>query len=152
MFIRTRQNDGKIFYLGSNLNKNQTDESERSYIAAMLEAGELVLKIRFKSAPTSYHVSGVKLDDGSYHFIEVIRVSQPQVQVQIKLNGTEYFKNSADDSLNIQVMYLGDWPDFERFYRKSDDKVSDSNESQIDVPLSESFKGIIQDVQVYFKI
>lgn len=72
MFIRTRQNKGQIFCLGSAITASNL--MDKTYIAAELEGGELLLRIQFNGTPESYVVSaGVKkLDNGDNHLIEVI--------------------------------------------------------------------------------
>lgn len=63
--------------------------------------------------------------------------------VQVKINGTEYFRKtiSASGQLDVQVLYLGGVPPNARVnFRPS------SN------PDYTNFKGIIQDVQVTRKI
>ncbi|CAG9772773.1 unnamed protein product [Ceutorhynchus assimilis] len=100
MFIRTRQSKGQIFYLGSFASpQNANDET---YIAAQLENGELFVRIQFNGSGEAYPVSGVKLDNGYVHLIEVIR---NVTLVQVKLNGTEYFRKtiSANGILNAQI-------------------------------------------------
>lgn len=104
MFIRTRQSTGQIFYIGSSLTPpSQNDDTN---ISAQLEGGELLVKILFNGTPESYSVGGYKLDNGYNHLIEVTR---NLTFVQVKLNGTEYFRKtiSATGSLDAQVLYLG---------------------------------------------
>lgn len=51
--------------------------------------GELFVRIQFNGSAEAYPVSGVKLDNGYNHLIEVIR---NVTLVQVKINGTEYFR------------------------------------------------------------
>ncbi|XP_051158624.1 protein crumbs isoform X1 [Leptopilina boulardi] len=141
MFIRTRQERGDIFYLGSEQNtpfdlKNQ----DKNYIAAQLKGGELRVTIQFNETE-SYNVVGVKLNDGNNHLIQVIR---NVTLVQVKINGTEYFRKTinASGSLNVTVLYLGGSPHFSRNIRQVESKTMETPESQV------HFKGIIQDVQI----
>jgi protein crumbs len=67
MFIRTRQEDGTIFYLGSS---SAINPGEETFILAQLEAGELLVKIQFNGTE-KYTVGGQKLDDGNRHLIQV---------------------------------------------------------------------------------
>lgn len=69
MFIRTRQSAGQIFYIGSTL--SGASYNDDNHISAKLEAGELLVSILFNGTPESYTVSGVKLDNGFNHLIEV---------------------------------------------------------------------------------
>lgn len=142
MFIRTRQDRGDIFYLGTEPNP-QTDlkPQEKTYIAAQLEGGELLVRIQFNGSE-AYTVGGVKLNDGNNHLIQVIR---NVTLVQVKINGTEYFRKtiSASGQLNVTVLYLGGMPQASRYIRQVDNR-------QIEVPQvpQVNFKGIIQDVQI----
>lgn len=68
MFIRTRQEDGTIFYLGSS---SVISPAEETFILAQLDAGELLVKIKFNGTLERYKVGGQKLDDGNRHLIQV---------------------------------------------------------------------------------
>jgi protein crumbs len=129
MFIRTRQKTGQIFYLGSDPTII-TDPKEQSSIQATLLNGELYVGFLFNGTPEAYTVGGKKLDDGLNHLIEVVRNS---TLVQVKLNGTEYFRKtlSTTGHLNAQVLYLGSPANAS--LKDDDDKY---------------FKGLIQDVQI----
>ncbi|CAG5034761.1 unnamed protein product [Parnassius apollo] len=109
MFIRTRKPTGQIFYLGSGPRFGQTDET---LVGASLNGGELLLHLRFNQTPENYTVGGTRLDNGYMHLIEVVRNS---TLVQVKLNGTEYFRKSisAARQLDAQVLYLGGPPPLE---------------------------------------
>lgn len=137
MFIRTRQSSGQIFYIGS---ERTTPESIDSSISASLTGGELLVKIHFNGTPEAYTVGGNKLDNGYTHLIEVIR---NHTLVQVKLNGTEYFRKtlSSTGQLNAQKLYLaGPPPEY-------DDIVPDNSNPKDELDKI-YFKGIIQDVQV----
>ncbi|XP_018896752.2 protein crumbs isoform X2 [Bemisia tabaci] len=145
MFIRTRQAKGAIFYLGSS--PGTVSFSDETHIAAELEGGELLVRIQLSGSQESYTVGGVKLDDGHNHLIQVVR---NVTLVQVKINGTEYFRKtiSATGQLDAQVLLLGGMPhlrssptpvrqtrNVDRSVRQASDTVS-------------PFKGIIQDVQI----
>lgn len=140
MFIRTRESRGDIFYLGTepDLQDDQKPQ-ERTYIAAQLvEGGELLVRIQFNGTE-AYTVGGVKLNDGNNHLIQIAR---NVTLVQVKINGTEYFRKtiSATGDLNVTVLYLGGLPQTSRYIRQVDNR-----------PMEEqrlNFKGVIQDVQV----
>lgn len=135
MFIRTRQSTGTIFHLGSAT--RVTAEPTGSYVSAQLDKGELFVRMRFNGTPEGYTVGGNKLDNGYNHLIEVIRNG---TLVQVKLNGTEYFRKtlSSSGNLNAQLLYLGgppiDTEAEEQFTKEEKDRMY--------------FKGIIQDVQI----
>lgn len=70
MYIRTRQSQGQIFFLGSAWGPSSSDDE--TYIAAQLENGELLVRIQFNNnTPEAYTVGGVKLNNGYNHLIEV---------------------------------------------------------------------------------
>ncbi|XP_019763330.2 protein crumbs isoform X1 [Dendroctonus ponderosae] len=152
MFIRTRQSKGQIFYLGSaGASQSYNDET---YVAAQLENGELFVRIQFNGSGEAYPVSGVKLDNGYIHLIEVIR---NVTLVQVKLNGTEYFRKtiSASGILHAQVLYLGGQPLLRAVRQATEnalpkvDLAAPTAPAAITSSLSNvNFKGIIQDVQI----
>ncbi|XP_016036029.2 protein crumbs isoform X1 [Drosophila simulans] len=106
MFIRTREPTGQVFYLGTDPRKAPTKNIGDSYVAAKLHGGELLVKMQFSGTPEAYTVGGQKLDNGYNHLIEVVR---NQTLVQVKLNGTEYFRKTLSTTglLDAQVLYLG---------------------------------------------
>lgn len=69
MFIKTRQLKGVIFYMGSL--PGSVSQQEETFIRAELEGGELFVKIQFNGSMEAYTVSGVKLNDGRNHLIQV---------------------------------------------------------------------------------
>lgn len=135
MFIKTRQPTGQVFYLGSDPKKS-TDGGQ-SFVSAKLQSGELLVKIQFNGTPEEQPVGGNRLDNGHTHLLQVVR---NLTLVQVKINGTEYFRKTLSSSgpLDAEVLYLGGPPpsttasDF--------DHLADEDEIY--------FKGIIQDVQV----
>lgn len=129
MFIRTRQKTGQVFYLGSDPNL-VPDPKEQSSIQATLVNGELYVGFLFNGTPEGYSVGGKKLDDGFNHLIEVVRNT---TLVQVRLNGTEYFRKTLSTSgqLSAQVLYLGS---------PANSTLKDDDEKY--------FKGVIQDVRV----
>jgi protein crumbs len=141
MFIRTREERGDIFYLGSEPSPPAADTKEKTYIAAQLEGGELLVRIQFNGTE-AYTVGGVKLNDGNSHLIQVIR---NVTLVQVKINGTEYFRKtiSASGQLNVTVLYLGGLPQVSRYIRQVDSRLMEVTH----VPQI-NFKGVIQDVQI----
>jgi protein crumbs len=140
MFIRTRQEDGTIFYLST---FSFINSGEETFILAQLDAGELLVKIQFNGTLEKYTVGGQKLDDGNRHLIQVVR---NVTLVQVKINGTEYFRKtiSATGPLDLNVLYLGGMPQVERTIRQVD-TISEWSENA-KPPVN--FKGIIQDVQI----
>jgi hypothetical protein len=77
MFIRTRQEDGTIFYLGSS---SDTSSGDDTFILAQLDAGELLVKIQFSGTLEKYTVGGQKLADGNNHLIQVLHQHLQQVE------------------------------------------------------------------------
>ncbi|BET00878.1 Laminin G domain [Nesidiocoris tenuis] len=129
MFIRTREPSGGIFYLGSK--PSSVNYSDETVIAAKLVNGELKVSFQFNGILESYGVDGVRLDNGFNHLIQVVR---NVTTVQVKINGTEYFRKtiSATGVLDLQYLLLGAAP---------------SNNTPNN-PLVRNFKGVIQDVQM----
>jgi len=70
--------------------------------------------------------------------------------VQVKINGTEYFRKtlSATGPLDVNVLYLGGMPQMGRTVRQVEAIPDRSEITKSPV----NFKGIIQDVQVTFRI
>uniref|UniRef100_A0A0A9W8L0 Protein crumbs homolog 2 n=2 Tax=Lygus hesperus TaxID=30085 RepID=A0A0A9W8L0_LYGHE len=129
MFIRTREPAGGIFYLGSK--PSSVNYSDETVIAAKLNNGELKVNFQFNGILESYGVDGVRLDNGFNHLIQVVR---NVTTVQVKVNGTEYFRKtiSATGPLDLQYLLLG---------------AALSNNAPNNPPVR-NFKGVIQDVQM----
>ncbi|XP_049888024.1 protein crumbs [Pectinophora gossypiella] len=150
MFIRTRKPTGQIFYLGSVPRYGQTDET---LVGASLKGGELLVHLRFNQTPEDYTVGGTRLDNGHLHLIEVVRNS---TLVQVKLNGTEYFRKSisAAKQLDAQVLYLGGPPPAPlppvepAAAALSTSTVAPASTTPREPDDADYFKGVIQDVQV----
>lgn len=140
MFIRTREKQGAVFYLGSDLTKNI--DHRNYFISAELKGGELQIDMQFDGREEKYVVNGVALDDGNEHLIQVIRNI---TLVQVKINRKELFSklfSSANGQLNVTHLYLGGIPKNSRNRREIDDNdISKLNDYV-------NFKGIIQDVQI----
>ncbi|GBP77408.1 Protein crumbs [Eumeta japonica] len=80
--------------------------TEETLVAASLKNGELLVHLQFNHTPEDYTVGGTRLDNGYLHLIQVVRNS---TLVQVKLNGTEYFRKSisAAEQLDAQpVLYI----------------------------------------------
>jgi hypothetical protein len=77
------------------------------------------------------------------HFHQVVR---NVTLVQVKINGTEYFRKtiSATGPLDLSVLYLGGMPQVGRTIRQADtiQELSEITKEPV------NFKGIIQDVLV----
>lgn len=137
MFIRTRQSTGQVFYLGSDPKKGNGNQS---FVSAKLNGGELLVKLQINGSAGSEEqpVGGNRLDNGYTHLLQVIR---NLTLVQVKINGTEYFRKtlSSIGQLDAETLYLGGPP-------------PSLNEPEVIRTKEEEdklyFKGIIQDVQV----
>lgn len=139
MFIRTRQSTGHVFYIGSDPKKTN---GNLSFVSAKLNGGELLVKFQINgTTEPEQPVSGNRLDNGYVHMLQVIR---NQTLVQVKINGTEYFRKtlSSVGPLDAETLYLGGPP---TAYQSLDDAEYDLSKEDIDKTY---FKGIIQDVQV----
>lgn len=133
MFIKTHQSTGQVFYLGSDPNRT-ADTIGQSFVSAKLQSGELLVKIQFNGSPEEQPVGGNRLDNGYTHLLQVVR---NLTLVQVKINGTEYFRKtlSSTGPLDAEVLFLGGPPP------TADTTTTTFNSSVY-------FKGIIQDVQV----
>lgn len=134
MFIRTRQSTGHVFYLGSDPKKTN---GNLSFVSAKLIGGELLVKLQINGTTEEQPVGGNRLDNGHTHLLQVIRNS---TLVQVKINGTEYFRKtlSAIGPLDAETLYLGGPP-----------MLSDESDFETKEDYEKAyFKGIIQDVQV----
>lgn len=138
MFIKTRQSSGHVFYIGSDPKKTN---GNLSFVSAKLNGGELLVKFQINGSLEEQPVGGNRLDNGFTHMLQVIR---NQTLVQVKINGTEYFRKtlSSVGPLDAENLFLGGPPNA---YQSNEDADSDSQNENIDKIY---FKGIIQDVQI----
>ncbi|XP_041974709.1 protein crumbs [Aricia agestis] len=146
MFVRTRKPTGQIFWLGG------AGRDDDTAVGAALAGGELTLHLRFNQTPEDYTVGGTRLDNGYPHLIQVVRNS---TLVQVKLNGTEYFRKpiSAAKQLDAQVLYLGGPPPSEPPAPPSAPPAQGAAPPATTTPPpvdddADYFKGVIQDVQI----
>lgn len=138
MFIRTRQPTGNVFYIGSDPKKTS---GNLSFVSAKLNGGELLVKFQINGSLEEQPVGGNRLDNGYTHMLQVIR---NQTLVQVKINGTEYFRKtlSSVGPLDAEHLYLGGQPNaFNPFDETDYDTMKDSFDKSF-------FKGIIQDFQI----
>lgn len=135
MFIRTRQSTGQVFYLGSDPKKTN---GNLSFVSAKLNGGELLVKLQINGTSEEQPVGGNRLDNGYTHLLQVIR---NLTLVQVKINGTEYFRKtlSSTGQLDAETLYLGGPPPT---LNEPDVVLTKEEQDKI------YFKGIIQDVQV----
>lgn len=77
MFIRTREKEGGIFYLGSN--PGTVPFSDETVIAARLQGGELQVTLQLNGVHESSNVAGVPLDNGYSHLIQVCNKNEYQL-------------------------------------------------------------------------
>lgn len=133
MFIRTRQSTGQVFYLGSDPKKVNGNQS---FVSAKLNGGELLVKMQINGSSEEQPVGGNRLDNGYTHLLQVVR---NLTLVQVKINGTEYFRKTLSSlgQLDAETLYLGGPPPID-----TDELLTKEDEDKI------YFKGIIQDVQV----
>lgn len=134
MFIRTRQPTGHVFYIGSDPKKAINGGGNLSFVSAQLNGGELLVRFQINGSLEEQPVGGNRLDNGFTHMLQVIR---NQTLVQVKINGTEYFRKtlSSVGPLDAENLYLGGPHDIDNYSPK-------------ETPDKAFFKGIIQDVQI----
>lgn len=109
MFIRTRKEEGFIFYLGSDL---AIAGQPKSYITGQLREGNLVVHVSFdeKTAKDKFQVYTLHLSDGYRHFIRVVRMSN---SLMVKVNETVSINHEIPSpaAFIAQKLYLGNFPD-----------------------------------------
>ena len=112
MFIRTRKEDGYIFYFGSDLaipDKDGGSGQPKSYITGQIKGGKLVVHVSFEGKTEKFVVYTQYLADGYRHFIQVARMKNAMM---VKVNETSYINHEipAPTSFTAQKLYLGNYP------------------------------------------
>lgn len=135
MFIKTRQPTGNVFYIGSDPKK--AIGGNLSFVSAKLNGGELLVRFQINGSLEEQPVGGNRLDNGYIHLLQVIR---NQTLVQVKINGTEYFRKtlSSVGPLDAETVYLGG----------PHSKDDDTENEVLKMNEKDFFKGIIQDIQI----
>ena len=105
MFIRTRKEEGFIFYFGTDL----TDKQHISYITGQLSKGNLVVNVSFDGKSDKFQVYTVNLSDGYRHFIRVVRMNN---SMMVKVNETVSINHEipSPTEFRADVLYLGNYP------------------------------------------
>ena len=109
MFIRTRKEDGFIFYFGSDLASGLPNAD--SYITGELEKGNLVVKVFFKGNAKAerFQMYTVNLSDGNSHFIRVVRM-QNSMMVKVNENTSINHEIPSPTAFVAEKIYLGNYP------------------------------------------
>ena len=109
MFIRTRKEDGFIFYFGSDLASGLPDSD--SYITGELEKGKLVVQVFFKGniKPERFQLYTVNVSDGNSHFIKVVRMGN-SLMVNVGKNTSINHEIPSPTDFVAQKIYLGNYP------------------------------------------
>ena len=109
MFIRTRKEDGFIFYFGSDLASGLPKAD--SYITGELEKGNLVVKVFFKGNAKAerFQMYTVNLSDGNSHFIRVQRM-QNSMMVKVNENTSINHEIPSPTAFVAEKIYLGNYP------------------------------------------
>lgn len=104
MFIRTREQDGFIFYFGTSLGALNP-----SYITGRLVQGNLVVHVHFDGTNEKFQVYTVDLSDGYRHFIRVVRMNN---SMMVKVNETVSINHEipSPTSFIAQKLYVGNYP------------------------------------------
>ena len=107
MFIRTRKEDGFIFYFGSDL---RDPLQQRSFITGTLSRGNLVVNVVFGATNERFQAYSVNLSDGYRHFIRVVRMNN---SMMVKVNETVSINHEIPSPTEFrgEVIYLGNYPD-----------------------------------------
>lgn len=111
LFVRTRQSDGLIFYLGSGDSLDGAAEDD-TFLAAEWESGVLRVSVKINGTPESLiDKLGRRLDDGYYHFLQVSLVNRT---LSASINDTSLFAMEVEASqaryLEARHLYLGGLP------------------------------------------
>lgn len=162
MFIRTREDSGLIFYLGTPPASSSASDASinlwpASYIAAELQKGQLLVVADFGDTEQIFPVRSQPLNDGNRHLVQVVR---DRLQLEVKINGTVLFSDSLTSfrPLQAEVLFLGGLPPSSRLSRNlrhSGARITRQATLASQLASSNSlqalrFKGILQDVQVLF--
>lgn len=107
MFIRTRKEDGFIFYFGSDL---ADLDSQKSFITGQLMDGNLVVHVFLDGKTEKFQVYTVNLSDGYRHFIRVLRMNN---SMMVKVNETVSINHEIPSPVAFiaHKLYLGNYPD-----------------------------------------
>ena len=108
MFIRTRKQDGFIFYFGSDL---ATPGQPKSFITGQLSgSGNLVVNVSFDGTTEKFQVYTENLSDGYRHFIRVARMKNSMMVI---VNETVSINHEipSPNAFTAQKLYLGNYPD-----------------------------------------
>ncbi len=135
MFIRTRELDGFIFYLGSELTARAVTSAEqrRSYITGQLVQGNLVVNVYFEGKRERFQVYTVDLSDGFRHFIRVVRMNN---SMMVKVNETVSINHEipSPTSFAAEKLYLGNFPDLAA--ESTESSLSESTTVESPLPSS----------------
>jgi len=158
LFVRTREADGLIFYLGTPPPSATDGGIWASYIAAELQRGQLLVVAELGDSEQIFPVDTVPLNDGNSHLIQVIR---DRLHLQVKINGTSYLNDTLRSfrPLQAEVLFLGGLPSSGRSRRQTTSSVLPTSASSstlssrlasgaVNVLKGRHFKGILQDIQI----
>ena len=103
MFIRTRKEDGYIFYFGTDL---ANEIQQKSYITGTLSRGNLVVNVFFDGTTERFQVYTLNLSDGYRHFIRVVRMNN---SMMVKVNETTSINHEipSPTEFRADALYLG---------------------------------------------
>ena len=110
-FIRTREQRGFIFYLGTDVDAlaPTSPARSRSYITGQLNQGNLVVNVFFDGKMERFQVYTVDLSDGYRHFLRVVRMNN---SMMVKVNETVSINHEipSPTSFLAEKLYLGNYP------------------------------------------
>ncbi|KAI9551727.1 hypothetical protein GHT06_022063 [Daphnia sinensis] len=156
LFVRTREQSGLIFYLGT----PPADSGGPSYVAAELQGGRLLVVVDLGDGELIFPATNSPpLNDGNSHLVQVIR---DRLQLRVKINGTVYLNDSLTSfrPLQAQVLFLGGLPPSARLRRQTTPSIASQLASGQQQPIGvavqtnnnvlegRNFKGILQDIQI----
>lgn len=158
-FLRTRQEDGFIFYLGPDLNGISPDQyvggsqptSNNAFVAAFLENGYLKAVTGSYTGTIEIIMMEKMLNDGNYHVVKIFRNT---TLLSISINETSNHESIPGNPLKADVIFMGGMPkstgDITRSKRQTN--LEATNNAAIYNTHSwenvTNFIGIIQDFRV----
>ena len=142
VFIRTREGEGLLFYIGGDLSDSEEDQT---YIAVVLTGGLVKADIFLDKTLQSITVDNVTVYDGNLHFVQLTLKSQV---VTILVDDTkEMLEVPSHLDLNAKHLYMGGLPSTTLQSRKR---------RQVEDPVigytADDFKGTMQDGRLNGKL
>lgn len=148
-FLRTRNESGVVFYMGSSLNGSSNCNSEDqnvSFLLARLVMGKLQVILTLENGDIKELNHVKQLDNGENYFIQVFK---NRTFITVKVNDSSISSILPPSSLLCQeILYIAGLPKVARQKRQI---YSNNFQSKFDILLLDDFsffKGVIQDFRI----